>query len=281
MNPVGGCIRGALVGLALLAASCAGTSTPEDARRADVLGRDPLFTTAIDGILWERPAFADPGSGPGPGASNTEASRQGTVEGDPRRVMLKAAKTARRLGWIITDARCSYEGGGSFSVSGWKQFDRFVATVDLYWDRTFTRLFNISAETSPVNEGGGNLLPERIGQIDFTKSCLVTGEDADSYYGRHGITLSLTYVGGPGPVVSGHRELGNVAIYSKDGEEVALMLVVDGHDFTITLNPGTYRLVPTSGNADCPESTVHVAAESTVHAPRGRFVHVQITCSVV
>jgi hypothetical protein len=87
-----------------------------------------------------------------------------------------------------------------------------------------------------------------------------------------GITGSLTYVGGPASGVSKHREPGEVVVYSTEGEEVAHTSFAEGDGFSISLNPGTYRLVPSSGDADCSELTVDVVTD--------RFVDVQIKCSV-
>ena len=174
-----GLIRFGLVCLTLLTASCSGSSTAEDSRRAEILDRDPFFRTELDGVRWETSAVAGPGSGPGPGTYWTDALRWGSIHGDPRHAVLEAAKTARRLGWTITQANCS---SGTYHVDGWKQFDRFVALLSIGW-ADFTDQFSIKAVTPPVNEGGStNSPPSRSSEVDLTRSCLVTGEDS-SYYG--------------------------------------------------------------------------------------------------
>lgn len=122
------------------------------------------------------------GSGPGPGTYWTEALRWGTIEGDPRLVLLKATKTARRLGWTITRVECF--SAATFHVSGWKQFDRFVALLSMGWSRD-TEQFSIKAETPPVNAGGTNMPPAPSSEVELTRSCLVTGEDT-SFYGGGG-----------------------------------------------------------------------------------------------
>jgi hypothetical protein len=172
-----GLIRSGLVCLTLLTVSCSGSSTAEDSRRSEILDRDPLLTTELGGVRWEISPVAGPGSGPGPGTYWTEALRWGRVDGDPRQVVLDAAKAARRFGWAITEAHCFVP---DYLVNGWKQFDRFVAHLSISWvdypgddrDRFF-----LKAQTPPVNAGGTNSLPARSAEVDLTRSCLVTGED--------------------------------------------------------------------------------------------------------
>jgi hypothetical protein len=173
-----GLIRAGLMCLTVLTVSCSGSSTAEDARRADLLDRDLLMTAEIDGVRWETSAVAGPGSGPGPGAYSTEAFRWGTIEGDPRRVLFKATKTARRLGWTITDIGCF--SAGTIHVGGWKQFDPFVAYLSMGWN-PHAEQFGITAETPPVREGGGNSPPLNSRQVDLARSCLVSGEDTGYY----------------------------------------------------------------------------------------------------
>jgi hypothetical protein len=162
---------------------CSGTSTAEDSRRAELLDRDPLLVAEIGGVRWETSPIAGPGSG-GPGTYWTQALRWGTIEGDPRLVLLEATKTARRLGWTITRVECF--SAATFCVGGWKQFDRFVALLSMGWSRD-TDQFSIKAETPPVNAGGTNSPPARSSEVDLTRSCLVTGEDT-SFYGGGGPT---------------------------------------------------------------------------------------------
>jgi hypothetical protein len=82
----------------------------------------------------------------------------GRVDGDPREVLLSAAKAARQFGWVITDAHCFVSG---YLANGWKQFDHFVAYLSISWvdypgeDRD---RFYLKAETPPVSAGGTNQL---------------------------------------------------------------------------------------------------------------------------
>ena len=179
----GTCV-GVLVGLAVLTVGCSGSSTGEDARRAELLDTDPLLTTELDGVRWETSSVAGPGSGPGPGTYWTEAFRWGTIEGDPRRVLLEASQTAQRLGWTITQAGCF--SAGTIHVSGWKQFDRFVAYLSMGWNPNAEQ-FGLTASTPPVNSGNPtNAPPPRSAEMTtLSRSCLVTGEDT-SYYGGGG-----------------------------------------------------------------------------------------------
>ena len=87
-----------------------------------------------------------------------------------------------------------------------------------------------------------------------------------------GIGGSLSYEGGPSPGTSNQREPGELVVYSQDGNEVARTSFVEGEGFAIPLSPGTYRVVPTSGDAACSELTVEVVAD--------QFLDVPITCGV-
>ena len=69
--------------------------------------------------------------------------------------------------------------------------------------------------------------------------------------GHAGISGSITYNGGPPPGVSDAREPGEVVVYDGDGSEVARQAVQAGDGFGFTLDPGTYGLVTTSGDARC------------------------------
>ncbi len=87
-----------------------------------------------------------------------------------------------------------------------------------------------------------------------------------------GIGGSLSYIGGPAPGTSSQREPGELVVYSQDGMEVARTSFGEGEGFLIPLEPGTYRVAPTSGDADCPELTVDVVADQVGDVP--------ITCGV-
>ena len=88
-----------------------------------------------------------------------------------------------------------------------------------------------------------------------------------------GITGKLTYAGGPPGLNSNHGEPGEVVVYLQDGEELARASFGEGDGFSIPLSPGTYRVLPTSGDADCQELTVNVAP--------GEFQPLSVVCSVM
>jgi len=169
----------AFVCLTVLTIGCSGTSTGEDSRRAELLDTDPLFTTELVGVRWETSSVAGPGSGPGPGTYWTDALRWGRVDGDPREVLLSAAKVAGQFGWVITDVHCFVPG---YLANGWKQFDHFVAHLSIsYHSGEDGDRFYLKAETPPVNAGGTNQTPSPSREVDLTRSCLVTGEDTSHY----------------------------------------------------------------------------------------------------
>jgi hypothetical protein len=156
-----------------LTASCV-RSTAEDRRRADLLGRDPLFHTALDGVRFSFPGVATTaGSGPGAATTWTEADRFGTIEGDPREVLIEAANTARRLGWTILGASCPSP--GTYIVGGWKQFDRFVAHLEISWSDK-THQFSLKALTPPVHGGMATNSPPSVkGETNLSRTCLARG----------------------------------------------------------------------------------------------------------
>jgi len=88
-----------------------------------------------------------------------------------------------------------------------------------------------------------------------------------------GITGKLTYAGGPLGHSSNHGEPGEVVVYLQDGEELARSSFGEGKQFSIALSPGTYRVVPTSGDADCRELTVNVAPDE--------FYPLNVVCGVM
>jgi hypothetical protein len=167
----GSCLRRlALLCLTLLVMSCV-RSTPEDRRRADLIGRDPLFHTALHGVRFTNPGVATvAGAGPGAGTTWTEADRFGTIEGDAREVLIEAANTARRLGWMILGASCPSP--GTYIVGGWKQFDRFVADLRMSWSDK-THQFSLVAQTPPVHGGmATNSSPAVRSEVDLSQTCL-------------------------------------------------------------------------------------------------------------
>jgi len=89
-----------------------------------------------------------------------------------------------------------------------------------------------------------------------------------------GVRGWLTYEGGPFPAAFDHyREPGSVVAYAQDGSEAATESFDHGEGFTLRLSPGTYRLQPSSGEAQCPELTVDVH--------RDEYSIVPIVCGVV
>jgi len=94
------------------------------------------------------------------------------------------------------------------------------------------------------------------------------------YKPASGIVGILSYTGGPAAGTSNQREGGAVVVYAQDGTEVAHASFGQGEGFALALDPGTYRVVPTSGDAQCSDQTVDVVA----HAHR--FAGLHLVCSV-
>jgi hypothetical protein len=90
--------------------------------------------------------------------------------------------------------------------------------------------------------------------------------------GLSGIGGSLSYSGGPAPGTSNRREGGEVAVYSLDDTEVARTNFEEGEGFAVAVDPGTYRVAPSSGDAQCRELTVEVVAH--------QFTGLRIKCGV-
>ena len=90
--------------------------------------------------------------------------------------------------------------------------------------------------------------------------------------GNAGIGGSIIYKGGPAPGVGDRREPGEVVVYDEGGSEVARQSVPERDGFGFTLDPGTYRLVTTSGDADCKDIPFTLTD--------GQFVDVIVTCDV-
>jgi hypothetical protein len=78
---------------------------------------------------------------------------------------------------------------------------------------------------------------------------------------QSGIEGDLQYVGGPtgGPY---GPEPGHAVAYSAEGSEAGSVDFAVGEGFRLSLQPGTYRIVFSSGDAHCPEQTVTVRANS-------------------
>jgi hypothetical protein len=90
--------------------------------------------------------------------------------------------------------------------------------------------------------------------------------------GSAGISGSITYNGGPAPGVSDRREPGEVVVYDENASEVARQSVEAGDGFGFTLDPGTYRLVTTSGVASCKDMPITLTD--------GQFVEMAVTCVI-
>jgi hypothetical protein len=90
--------------------------------------------------------------------------------------------------------------------------------------------------------------------------------------GSAGISGSIFYNGGPAPGVSDGREPGEVVVYDEDGSEVDRQTVQAGDGFGFTLDPGSYRLVTTSGDASCTNIRITLTD--------GQFVEMAVTCDI-
>jgi hypothetical protein len=88
-----------------------------------------------------------------------------------------------------------------------------------------------------------------------------------------GVTGELRYVGGPAPGNSPHLEPGRVVAYAENGREAGTVDFQEGEGFSLTLPPGTYTIVPSSGDAGCQTSTVTVV--------EGEYTTVHVECSVM
>jgi hypothetical protein len=82
-----------------------------------------------------------------------------------------------------------------------------------------------------------------------------------------GIRGDLRYVGGPAPGNSKHLEPGRVVVYDIGGGEAGSADFAEGYGFDLPLAPGTYVVIPSSGDAGCPHRTITIAADQyeTVH----------------
>jgi hypothetical protein len=87
-----------------------------------------------------------------------------------------------------------------------------------------------------------------------------------------GVRGDLRYVGGPAPGDPGSREPGSVVAFAADGSEAASADFEEGKTFELRLEPGTYKLAFTSGDAQCPDRSVAV--------PSDNFQAIRELCSV-
>ncbi len=86
-----------------------------------------------------------------------------------------------------------------------------------------------------------------------------------------GVRGDLRYLGGP--TIGPHPAPGHVIAYGADGSEAATADFGEGKTFEISLEAGTYRLVFTSGSAQCPDRFVTVAPDT--------FEEVRELCDVI
>jgi hypothetical protein len=94
-----------------------------------------------------------------------------------------------------------------------------------------------------------------------TFACLVVAVAIAACGSPHsGVRGDLRYLGGP--TIGPHPAPGHVVVYSADGSEAASADFDEGKTFDISLEPGTYRLVFTSGDAQCPDKSVTVAPDT-------------------
>jgi hypothetical protein len=101
----------------------------------------------------------------------------------------------------------------------------------------------------------------------------------DSTTSSSGISGDLIFVGGgqiiptssiPWSPAPPHLYPGSVIAYAEDGTQRGSVSFPDGQGFSLSLAPGTYRLVPTSGDAFCRPRNVTVIG--------GWYETVRLTC---
>jgi hypothetical protein len=70
-----------------------------------------------------------------------------------------------------------------------------------------------------------------------------------------GVKGDLSYVGGPLVVspTARHLEPGDVVAFAQDGTQAGAIHFPEGQGFSLSLPPGEYGLVATSGDARCPD----------------------------
>ena len=115
-----------------------------------------------------------------------------------------------------------------------------------------------------------NEMSSSIALFALMVTLATVGAASCSHDASAGIGGSLTYYGGPGGVHT--REAGEVRVLDEAGREVARQSVKRGDGFGFTLSPGTYRLIGISGDANCKDSRVTLAA--------GQFVDLEIACQI-
>jgi hypothetical protein len=91
-----------------------------------------------------------------------------------------------------------------------------------------------------------------------------------------GVKGDLSYVGGPSVVspAARHLEPGGVVAFADDGTQAGAIHFSEGQGLSLSLPPGEYRLVATSGDARCPDGI-------KVTVSPNRFETVHIRCDVV
>jgi hypothetical protein len=89
-----------------------------------------------------------------------------------------------------------------------------------------------------------------------------------------GVQGDLEYRGGPGPgtALIGQAEPGEVVAFGTSGDRRRSVTFGGGERFQLSLDPGTYHFVATSGDAQCQPQDVTV--------PASRYVDVRFLCGV-
>jgi len=114
----------------------------------------------------------------------------------------------------------------------------------------------------------------------FLIACLIVitvlGVGAVLFFAKpaSGVRGDLVYVGGPAPGVNrNHLAPGEVVVWTQTVDRVASVSWGEGEGFQLPLDPGTYELVPWSGDARCESREVSVSAAD--------YVSVHFRCSVL
>jgi hypothetical protein len=89
-----------------------------------------------------------------------------------------------------------------------------------------------------------------------------------------GVRGDLVYLGGPNPrAIRNHPEPGEVVAWTRTGHRVASVSFGEDEGFQLALDPGTYELVPRSGDARCQSMEVSV--------PSAGYVDIRFQCGVL
>ncbi len=89
-----------------------------------------------------------------------------------------------------------------------------------------------------------------------------------------GVRGDLIYLGGMDPRgTRNHPEPGEVVAWTRKGDRVASVSFGEGEGFHLALDPGTYELVPRSGDTRCQSMEVSV--------PAAGYVDIRFQCGVL